>query len=69
MKIEHFLRINKVQLVIKDYYFTTNNGLIAWVKLDPARVSEIHRRAAKAGLKEFRSVTYISLTKISLKKT
>ena len=44
---------------IFDYYFTTNNGLIAWVKLDSAIISEIHQRAAKAAFKEFRSVTYI----------
>ena len=35
-------------------------GLIAWVKLDPRIVQEVHKRAAKAATDAFRLATYIS---------
>ena len=34
-------------------------GYIAWIKTDPRLVSEMHRRAAKAALREFKTCTYI----------
>merc|ERR1711954_632288 len=58
-KVERFVRINGDQLTIDDYYFTTKEGYIAWVKTDPRLVSEIHKRAAKSGLKDFQTMTYI----------
>ena len=38
---------------------TTKGGLIAWIKLDPRMITEIHRRAAKAALKDFRTATFV----------
>merc|ERR1712081_57364 len=58
-KIEKYLRINDKQIDILDYYITTKGGTIAWVKLDPRIISEIHRRSARAAIKDFRSLTFI----------
>merc|ERR1712112_390513 len=44
---------------IEDYYLTTKNGIIAWVKTDSPLVTEIHKRAAKAQIKEFRTTNYV----------
>ena len=58
-KIEQCTWINKHQIEVKSFYFTTNGGLIAWVQLDPRLVSEIHRRAGRAASKSFRTATYV----------
>ena len=58
-KVERFLRINGEQLIINDYYFTSKGGYIAWVKTDPRLVAEMHRRAAKSAIKDFRTMTFI----------
>merc|ERR1711954_504907 len=58
-KIKKYLRINDEQVDIEDYYITTRGGLIAWVKLDPRLVAEVHRRSAGAAIKDFRSLTFI----------
>merc|ERR1712081_117621 len=44
-KIEKYLRINDEQIDILDYYITTKGGTIAWVKLDPRIIAEIHHRS------------------------
>merc|ERR1711954_416500 len=41
-KIEKYLHINDEQIEILEYYITTRGGTIAWVKLDPRIISEIH---------------------------
>merc|ERR1712112_149911 len=46
-------------LEIQDYYFTTKGGIIAWVRTDPRLVTEIHKRAAKSALSEFRTCTFV----------
>merc|ERR1711954_471262 len=58
-KVERNLRINCMQLDILDYYITTKGGLIAWLKLDPRMVAEMHKRAAKAALSEFRTANFV----------
>merc|ERR1712081_70802 len=54
-----FVRINGEQLEIQDYYFTTKGGIIAWVRTDPRLVAEIHKRAAKSALSDFRTCTFV----------
>ena len=58
-KVETYLRINGEQLVIHDYYFTSKGGYFAWVRTDPRLVAEMHRRAAKSAIKDFRTMTFI----------
>merc|ERR1711954_294855 len=58
-KVEKFARINGDQLDIKEYYITTKGGVIAWVKTDHRLDSEIHKRAARSGIKNFRNTTFI----------
>merc|ERR1711954_192316 len=58
-KVERFVRINGEQLNIEEYYFTTKGGYIAWVRTDPRLVTEIHKRAAKSALRDFRTMTFI----------
>merc|ERR1712081_13693 len=58
-KVEKNVSINSKQLLIEDYYITTKNGLIAWVKTDHRLVSLIHQRAAKSSLKSFRTALYV----------
>merc|ERR1711954_102088 len=41
------------------YYFTTKGGIIAWIRTDPRLVAEIHKRAAKSGLSDFRTCTFV----------
>merc|ERR1711954_479505 len=57
-KLEQSAYINKRQIVIQDYYFTTSKGLIAWVKLGKVLVDEIHATAIRAASKNFRTITY-----------
>ena len=59
MKCQKFLYLNKQQIEINQYYFTTKGGLVAWVKLDPLVVKEVHRRAIKASSKIFRTAHFI----------
>merc|ERR1712081_165423 len=58
-KVESNLRINRQQIDILQYYVTTKGGLIVWIKLDPRMITEIHKRAAKAALKDFRTATFV----------
>merc|ERR1711954_281073 len=58
-KVEKHMRINGKQLEIIEYYVTQKKGLIAWIKTDPRLVTEIHRRAAKAALREFKTCTFV----------
>merc|ERR1711954_218808 len=58
-KVERFARIHRDQLIIEDYYLTTKNGIIAWVKTDSRLVTEIHKRAARSQIKEFRTTNYV----------
>merc|ERR1711954_427459 len=58
-KVEKLARINGDQLKIEEYYITTKGGVIAWVKTDHRLVSEIHKRAARLGIKNFRTTTFI----------
>ena len=58
-KVKRFARIHRDQLVIEDYYITTKNGIIAWVKTDSRLVTEIHKRAAKSQIKEFRTTNFV----------
>merc|ERR1711954_592165 len=58
-KVETNLHINTRQIDILDYYITKKKGYIAWVKLDPRMISEIHLRAAKAAIRDFRTTTYV----------
>merc|ERR1711954_29 len=58
-KVERFARIHRDQLIIEDYYLTTKNGIIAWVKTDSRLVTEIHRRASKSPIKDFRTTNYV----------
>merc|ERR1711954_52053 len=58
-KVEHFARIHRDQLIIEDYYLTTKNGIIAWVKTDSRLVTEIHKRAARSQIKDFRTTTFV----------
>merc|ERR1711954_452762 len=57
--VEKHLAVNKQQIDIIEYYITTKGGLIAWCKLDPRMVTELHKRSAKAKLKDFKTATYI----------
>merc|ERR1711954_26560 len=57
-KVEQTLHINTRQIDILEYYVMKKKGYIAWLKLDPQMVSEIHRRAAKAAIGEFRTTTF-----------
>merc|ERR1711954_536035 len=57
-KIKQSAWINKRQINIKEYYFTTAGGLIVWVKLVSNLVAEIHCRAVRAASKTFRTVTF-----------
>merc|ERR1712081_17399 len=52
-KLEQSAWINKKQIVIHNFYFTTAGGLIAWVKLGKVLVKEIHSRAIRAASKNF----------------
>merc|ERR1711954_185164 len=58
-KVERNMRVNSSQIKIFYYYLTQRGGLIAWIKIYPRLVTELHRRAAKAALKEFRMCTFI----------
>merc|ERR1711954_423687 len=58
-KVERHLHINTKQIDIIEYYVTTKKGYIAWVKLDPRMITEIHKRAAKAAICEFRTTTFV----------
>merc|ERR1712081_114355 len=58
-KVERHLHINTRQIDILEYYVTTKKGYIAWVKLDPRMITEIHKRAAKAAIREFRTTTFV----------
>merc|ERR1712081_3497 len=58
-KVEKHLHINTRQIEILEYYVTKKKGYIAWVKLDPRMIAEIHRRAAKAAIREFRTTTFV----------
>ena len=59
IKFEKYAHINQCQIDITSYYFTTKGGLIAWVRLDPLIVKEIHRRAVKSASKNFRTAHFI----------
>merc|ERR1711954_279707 len=50
--------INKRQIDVKDYDFTTAGGLIAWVKLGKVLVNEIHSRAIRAASKHFCTINF-----------
>merc|ERR1712081_31868 len=58
-KRERNLWVNTDQIEITKYYITTNKSIIAWLNLDPRWVNELHRRAAKSNLKDFRTCTYV----------
>merc|ERR1711954_245745 len=58
-KVEKHMRINGKQLEIFEYYMTQKKGLIAWIRTDPRLVTEIHRRAAKAALHDFKTCTFV----------
>merc|ERR1711954_205377 len=58
-KVEKNIRINGNQLEILDYYITTKGGCIAWVKADARLVNEIHKRAQKSALKDFRTTIFV----------
>merc|ERR1711954_421401 len=58
-KVERNLHVNSRQLEIDDYYLTTKGAIIAWIKTDPRMVAELHKRAARASLKDFKTSTYI----------
>merc|ERR1712081_53156 len=58
-KVEKFARIHREQLNIEDYYIMTKNGIIAWVKTDSRLVVEIHKRAARLQIKEFRTTNFV----------
>merc|ERR1711954_507932 len=58
-KVEKHMRINEKQLEIVDYYITQKKGIIAWICTDPRLVTEIHRRAAKAALRDFKTCTFV----------
>ena len=57
-KIQRFLHINAKQVDIFSYYFTLKGKVIAWVKMDPLMVKEIHQRAARASLNTLRTATF-----------
>merc|ERR1711954_124416 len=57
--VERHLYVNSQQIDIQEYYITTKGGIIAWCKLDPRMVVELHKRSAKAKLKEFKTATFI----------
>merc|ERR1711954_585484 len=58
-KVERFARIHRDQLIMEDYYLTTKNGIIAWVKTDSRLVTEIHKRASRSQIKDFRTTNYV----------
>merc|ERR1712081_77168 len=58
-KVEKFARIHRDQLNIEDYYITTKNGIIAWVKTDSRLVVEIHKGAARSQIKEFCTTNFV----------
>ena len=58
-KVERNVRINGEQLDIEEYYITSKGGYIAWVRTDSRLVSEIHKRAQKSALKDFRTTVYV----------
>merc|ERR1711954_366217 len=58
-EVERYIKINGDQLSIEEYYLTSKGGYIAWVKTDFCLVAEIHRRAQKSGLKDFRTTIYV----------
>merc|ERR1711954_504784 len=58
-KVEKHLYVNPQQLDIEEYYVTARRGLDAWCKLDPRMIVELHKRAAKAKLKDFKTATFI----------
>merc|ERR1712081_129186 len=53
------IRINRQQLDIMDYYITSKGGYIAWIKTDPRMIAEMHKRAAKASLRDFRTANFV----------
>merc|ERR1711954_202956 len=57
-KLEQSAWINKKQIVINDFYFTTAGGLIALVNLGKVMVREVHNRAIRASSKHFRTINY-----------
>lgn len=57
-KLEQSAWINKRQITIQEYYFTTAGGLIAWVKLGKVLVDLIHSRAITASSRNFRTITF-----------
>ena len=58
-KIEIFMWIHTQQIDIEEYYFTNKGGPIAWVKMDPRLVKEIHRRAQIGSSKDFQTSIFI----------
>merc|ERR1711954_197658 len=58
-KVERNLHINQKQINILDYYVTKNKGYIAWIKMDPLMIAEVHRRAARTASKDFRTTTFV----------
>ena len=52
-KCQKFLYINKRQKESISYNFTIKGRLIAWVKMDPLMISEIHKRVAKNSSNDF----------------
>merc|ERR1712081_89360 len=58
-KVEKNIRINGNQLEILDYYIATKGGCIAWVKADHRLVNEIHKRAQKSALSNFRTTIFV----------
>merc|ERR1712081_43692 len=58
-KVEKHMRINEKQLEIVDYYITQKKGIIAWIRTDPRLVTEIHKRAAKAALRDLKTCTFV----------
>merc|ERR1711954_627839 len=57
-KLEQSAWINKRQIQIQEYYFTTAGGLIAWVKLGKVLIDLIHSRAIAASSRNFRTITF-----------
>ena len=59
IKVESNMHINKQQIKIFSYYFTTKGGLTAWFETEEFMVKEILKRAQTAQSKNFKTAIFV----------
>ena len=59
IKVQSNLHINKQQINIYSYYFTTKGGITAWVETDEYMVKEVLKRAQTAQMQDFKTAIFV----------